>query len=197
MARPVLAALSNEAAGRGAPARLRAIAERTAQAPSPQRLPASPDVTWTDDDRLTWEEFISGVPCQGCGRPFLGDETRRLEGEPWPAYRERMVPIEAAFRGRHLDHGTSWTVGGGPSHCRRCCAPHPLSPDQIRQLNQLLNRQSVPSRPPARAQERQDRRCGTCHQPIDPDHVCRLEDLPKRLRTVVEAVLAQERRRAR
>jgi hypothetical protein len=189
MVRPVLAALRDGRAVRGAPERLRAIADRAVPPPSRRDLPASPDVTWTEDDRLTWAEFIGGVPCQGCGRPFLDDETSQREGESWAAYRERMVPIEAAFRARHPDHGTSWTVGGGPAHCRRCCAPHPLSPEQIRQLSQLLN----PPTQPARAPEVRVRLCGTCHQPLSADHVCKLEDLPKRLRAVVEAVLAEER----
>ena len=192
MARPVLAALRDQLAVRGAPDRLRAIADRPLPAPSPRYSPAFPDVTWTDDDRLTWEEFIGGVPCQGCGRQFLGDETGQREGESWAAYRDRMAPIEAEFRARHPDHGTSWTVGGGPSHCRQCCAPHPLSPEQIRRINQIAN---LP-KPQAPAPEVRARRCGTCHKPLDADHVCQLDDLPKRLRAVVEAVLVQERERA-
>lgn len=194
MARPVVGALRDGLAVRAAPDRLRAIADRPAPQPSPRQLPAFPDVTWTDDDRLTWEEFIGGVPCQGCGRPFLDDETSQREGESWAAYRERMAPIEAEFRARHPEHGTSWTVGGGPAHCRRCCAPHPLSPDQIRQLNQIASRSNPPAPAPVPVPVR---RCGTCHKPLDPDHVCQLEDLPKRLRAVVDAVLVQERERAR
>jgi len=193
MARPVLAALRDERAVQGAPERLRAIAARPVPPPSPSHLPASPDVRWAEDDRLTWEEFVAGMPCQGCGRPFLDDETSQREGESWPAYRERMAPIAAAFRARHTDHGTSWTVGGGPAHCRRCCAPHPLSPDQIRQLSRIAN----PPTPPAPAPEVRVRQCGICHKPLDADHVCQLEDLPKRIRAVVDAVLAQERERAR
>jgi hypothetical protein len=41
------------------------------------------------------------------------------------------------------------------------------------------------------------RRCGTCRKPIEGDHVCQLADLPKKLRSVVEAVLEQERGRER
>jgi len=192
MARPVLAALRDERAVWGAPERVREIADRPVRPPSPRSSSGFPDVTWTDDDRLMWEEFIDGVPCQGCGRPFLGDETSQRDDESWAVYRERMAPIEAAFRARHPEHGTSWNVGGGPSHCRRCCAPHPLSPNQIRQLNQIAN----PPKPQAPAPEVRVRHCGTCHRPLDPDHVCQLDDLPKRLRAVVEAVLVQERERA-
>lgn len=40
------------------------------------------------------------------------------------------------------------------------------------------------------------RRCGTCRQPIEGAHVCQIDDLPKALRTVVEAILEQERRKS-
>src|SRR4029453_12800870 len=140
----------------GAPDRLRSIADRPVPPPPPRHVPAHPDVTWTEDDRLKWEEFIGGGPRQPCGRPFLGDETSQRDGESWPAYWERMAPIEAAFRARHPEHGTSWTVGGGPSHRRRCCAPHPLSPEQIRQLNQIANS----PKPQAHAPGVRARHCG-------------------------------------
>jgi hypothetical protein len=39
------------------------------------------------------------------------------------------------------------------------------------------------------------RRCRTCHQPIERDHVCELADLPRALRATVEAVLERERRK--
>jgi hypothetical protein len=191
MARPILAALSDESIVQCAEERVRTMADRAATEAGPPRLPAS-DAVWTDDDRLSWEEFAGGVPCQGCGRPFLGDETRQRDGEPWAAYRERMEPIETEFRSRHPEHGTSWTVGGGPPHCRRCCAPHPLFPAQIEQINQILSRHM--SSP---AKEAPVRRCGTCRKPIEGDHVCQLADLPKKLRAVVEAVLEQGRGRER
>jgi len=35
------------------------------------------------------------------------------------------------------------------------------------------------------------------HKPLSADHVCQLEDLPKHLRVVVEAVLAKERQQER
>ncbi len=192
MARPILAALRDESIARGAREQVRAMAGRPLADIDPPRVPPSPDVVWTDDDRLSWEEFSGGVPCQGCGRPFLGNETSQRDGEPWPAYRERVKPIEEEFRSRHPDHGTSWTVGGGPSHCRRCCAPHPLSPAQIESINQIMNR---PTSAPAK--EVLVRRCKTCSKPIEGDHVCQLADLPKALRAVVEAVLDQERGRER
>jgi hypothetical protein len=67
-----------------------------------------------------------------------------------------------------------------------------LSPEQIRQISQIAN----PPKPQAHAPEVRARHCGTWHKPLDHDHVCQLDDLPKRLRAVVEAVLVQERERA-
>ena len=189
MARPILAALSDESIVRRAEERVRAIADRASREGNQPSLPAS-DGAWTEGDRLSWEEFAGGVPCQGCGRPFLGDETNQRDGESWQGYRERIAPIEAKFRSQHPDHGTSWRVGGGPAHCRRCCAPHPLSPAQIEQINRILTRPT-----PSPAKEAPVRRCGTCRKPIEGDHVCQLADLPSKLRAVVEAVLEQERGR--
>lgn len=190
MARPIVAALGDESIARSARDRVRAIANRPMAEAPPAPIPAFSDVVWTEDDRLTWEEFIGGVPCQGCGRPFLGDDTSHRDGESWSAYRARMDPIEAEFKLSHPDHGTRWTVGGGPFHCRRCCAPHPLSPEQIRQLSRILN-------PPPPDPEIAVRRCKTCHQPLEGVHVCQLADLPEDLRAVVDAVLEQERHRER
>jgi hypothetical protein len=191
MARPILAALGDQSIARGARDRVRAIADRPLAEGPPARLPAFPDVVWTDDDRLTWEEFIGGVPCQGCGHAFVGDDTSQRDGESWSAYRVRMEPIEAEFKSSHPDHGTRWTVGGGPFHCRRCCAPHPLSPEQIRQISQIMNRQTNTA-----VEEKPVPLCGTCHKPIEANHVCQLADLPRGLRAVVEAVLEQERAQA-
>ena len=190
MARPIIAALSDESIAPSAPDRVQAMTVKPRAEADSVRVPPFPDVVWIDDDRLVWDEFIGGVPCQGCGRGFLGDETGRRDNEPWPAYRERMKPVEAAFKSMHPDHGTSWTVGGGPSHCRRCCPPHPLSPQQIERINQIVSR---PTSAPTTAV--QVRHCTTCRKPIEGNHVCQLADLPKTLRAVVEAVLEQERGR--
>jgi hypothetical protein len=191
MARPILAALRDRSIAGDAKARVQAIARRPPAEVDPTDVPESTDVTWADRDRLSWEEFRDGVPCQGCGRPFLGDETSQRDSEAWPAYRERMAPIEAAFKSRHPDHGTSWTVGGGPAHCRRCCAPHPLWPQQIEAIARIWN---PPTPAPVKAVPA--RRCGTCRQPIEGAHVCQIDDLPKALRAVVEAILMQERRKS-
>lgn len=118
MARPILVALADESIARGARDRVRAIADRPPAEGPPARIPAFPDVAWTDEDRLTSEEFSGGVPCQGFGRPFLGEDTSQRDGESWSAYRVRMEPIQTEFKSSHPDHGTRWTVGGGPFRAR-------------------------------------------------------------------------------
>jgi len=37
------------------------------------------------------------------------------------------------------------------------------------------------------------RRCGTCHQELGDGHVCKIEDLPKKLQAVVRAVANAQR----
>lgn len=188
MARPILAALCHESIARTARARVQAIARKRRPETDPRRAAAFPDVVWTEDDRLSWEELVGGVPCQGCGMAVTGDETDQRDGEPWPAYRERRQPIEIEFKSRHPDHGTRWTAGGGPLHCSRCCPPPPLSLQQIERITQILSQPTATS-----AQEVPVRHCGTCHRAMVGNHVCQLADLPKKLRAVVDAVLEQER----
>lgn len=192
MARPILAALGDEAVARTSRERVEAIAKRPSPEADPPRQPAFPDVLWTEDDRLLWEELVGGVPCQGCEMAVVGDETQQRDGEPWPAYRRRMEPVEEEFKSRHRDHSTRWAAGDGPLHCSRCCPPPPLSPEQIARLNQITNRQST-----APVKEIRVRHCGTCHKPMEDEHVCQLDDLPRKLRAVVDAVLVQERGRER
>ena len=81
MARPIVAALGSRAAVRESRARVEAILQRP-EAIDVQPVPAVADVLWSEDDRLTWEELVGGVPCQGCGRPMTAEETRQREGEP-------------------------------------------------------------------------------------------------------------------
>jgi len=187
MAWPIVAALRRRTSAQDRQDRLAAMVRRP-QAVEPPRVPAAPDVLWANDDRLTWEELVGGVPCQGCGQPILGGETSQRDGESWVEYRERIRPIEEEFRLRHPQHGSSWTAGGGPIHCSRCCPPPPLSPEQIAQISRIL-------RPSAAAPSAvvTMRRCRTCNKPIHGERVCDLADLPKELRALVEAVLDRER----
>ena len=190
MARPIVAALRRRTNAQDRKDRLAAMARRP-QVVEPPRVPAFPDVLWTNDDRLSWEELVGGVPCQGCGQPILGDETSQHDREPWVEYRERMKPIEEEFRLRHPEHGSSRTVGGGPIHCSRCCPPPPLSPEQIAQISRILN-----PPPPASPSHATVRRCKACNKPSEGGYVCEVADLPKELRAAVEAVLMKERARS-
>lgn len=85
---------------------------------------------WTDDDRLTYEEFKAGALCRGCGRGFFG-------GPEWVPILHRtpeqvfaIEVEEAEFKRLHRDcHAGRWTMAGaGVTHCMRCCAPAPMSP---------------------------------------------------------------------
>ena len=190
MARPIVAALRRRTSAQDRRDRLAAMARRP-QVVEPLRVPAFPDVLWTNDDRLSWEELVGGVPCQGCGQPILGGETSQRDGESWVEYRERMKPIEEEFRLRHPQHGSSWRGEGGPIHCSRCCPPPPLSPEQIAQISRILN-----PPPPAPLPHATVRRCKACSKPSEDGHVCEVADLPKELRAAVEAVLMKERARS-
>lgn len=112
--------------------------------PSTKKKSAPPAVvtehTWTDADRLTYEEFCAGESCRNCGRPFFG-------GPEWVAIMHRTPEQAAAleaeegeFRRLHPDcNALRWSIsGGGITHCARCCAPHPLSPEQYLQIARLL-----------------------------------------------------------
>ena len=190
MARPIIAALRRRASARDRRDRLTAMLRRPPVV-EPPRVPAFPDVLWTNDDRLSWEELVGGVPCQGCGQPILGDETSQRDREAWADYRERRKPIDEEFRLRHPEHGFSWTAGGGPIHCSRCCPPPPLSPEQIAHISRILN-----PLPPAPLPHATVRRCKACSKPSEVGHVCDVADLPKELRDAVEAVLVKERARS-
>ena len=190
MARPIVAALRRRTSAQDRRDRLAAMVRRP-QVVEPPRVPAFPDVLWTNDDRLSWEELVGGVPCQGCGQPILGDETGQRDREPWADYRERINPIEEEFRLRHPDHALSWMAGGGPIHCSRCCPPPPLSPEQIAQISRILNPPPLAPLPHATV-----RRCKACSKPSEDGHVCAVADLPKELRAAVEAVLVKERARS-
>jgi hypothetical protein len=167
------------------------------------RVPAKEGVTWTISDWLGWEEFIDGVPCQGCGLPYFNramqDEADRCqEGrtvEPYDAWQARIRPLELeserAFQQLHPDCGPGHhSYNHGPWHCDRCCPPPPLlkNPD----VQRALRAAATPDAPLAAAPPK-IRPCGNCHQEQGEGHVCRLEDLPKRLQAVVLAVAEAQR----
>jgi ferredoxin len=62
------------------------------------------------------------------------------------------------------------------------------------EVQRALRAAATPDAPPAAAPPK-IRRCGTCHQQLGEGHVCRLEDLPKRLQAVVLDVAEAQRGR--
>ena len=188
--RRLVAALSSTWPDGSTPAELvRALAERPLP-PDPLRVPAREGVTWTAGDWLEWEEFIDGVPCQGCGlayfdRAMQDEAARRQDGravEPYDAWQARIRPLELererAFRELHPDCGDAHhSYNHGPWHCDRCCPPPPLleNPEVQRALRAIATPAVMPVAPPPKV-----RHCGTCHKEIGEGHVCRLVDLPKR-----------------
>lgn len=182
--------------------RVRAVAARPLP-PDPLREPAREGVTWTASDWLRWEEFVERVPCQGCGLAYfdrgMQDEAeRRQEGrawEPYDAWQARIRPLELeserAFRELHPDCGDAHhSYNHGPWHCDRCCPPPPLLENP--ELERALWAFAAPAAQPA-AEAPKVRRCGTCHQDLGEGHVCRLQDLPRRLQAVVLAVAEAQR----
>ncbi|AHH98533.1 hypothetical protein [Kutzneria albida] len=83
---------------------------------------------------LTWEEFVAGVPCRGCGLPVSDGRGS------WPALlkmddtqREEYERAEADFRQRHADcRSHRWSIEGSKTaHCGFCCPPPPLSQEHL------------------------------------------------------------------
>lgn len=101
------------------------------------------DHTWTNDQRLTYEEVLAGEPCRGCGRPLYGgpeSDVPLIDRSP-----EQQAAIdaeEASFRAIHPEcKAMRWSVhGGGILHCGRCCPPPPLGPATIERIAPLLAR---------------------------------------------------------
>src|SRR5579885_966311 len=100
----------------------------------------------TDDMRLSWEEYLAGLPCRGCGLPYRADEpwSGSAKGTMYYTEEERAAhDAEAArFRAAHPDcHAIRHSVQGSVvQHCGRCCPPPPLSPEQWQKIVALLMR---------------------------------------------------------
>ncbi len=94
---------------------------------------------WTDDQRLTWEEFTSGEPCRGCGRGFVDARERKPILQRTPEEAAAIELEEADFRARHPDCATMrWAYGStGVTHCSECCPMPPLSPRQVEVITRI------------------------------------------------------------
>lgn len=102
--------------------------------------PASPKHTFAEEQRLSWEEFIAGTPCRGCGRGFAGGPESKLIRDRTPEEQAAHDAEEAAFRALHPDCSPArWSIsGGGITHCSVCCPPPPFGPEQSERLAKLL-----------------------------------------------------------
>ena len=116
--------------------------------------------------------------------------------EPYDVWQARIRPLELeserVFQELHPDCGGQTPlvqprpVALRPLLPAAATAGEPGGPARIagRRQRQLCRRRRAPPKV---------RRCGTCHQELGEGHVCRLEDLPKRLQAVVLAVAEAER----
>lgn len=111
--------------------------------------PPPPAPRWTDAQRLTFEELVSGIPCRGCGRGFRGGPEWKPVTQRTPEEQVALEAEEAMFKGLHRDcSATRWTIsGGGVTHCSACCPPPPLGPEQSRHSQDCWSRRPK-RRPP-------------------------------------------------
>lgn len=104
---------------------------------------------WDEEGtRLTRAEFEAGVPCRGCGEPWLDG----LGG--WPPLL-KMTPEQRAdhdreeerYRARHGEcRAHRETVEGNRTwHCGYCCPPPPPSAAQVERLRQLVGSWAAPN----------------------------------------------------
>lgn len=96
---------------------------------------------------MTWEQFIVGEPCPGCGRPYR-DAGWGFKGAMNFTDEER-ARYEAEGARYMLDHpdcqSHRHTVAGYLNlHCGKCCPP-PLSPEQRQKIGQLLSIRTHPA----------------------------------------------------
>jgi len=97
---------------------------------------------------LTWEQYVAGEPCPGCGLSYQDAErwefkgTMHFTGEE----RARYDAERNRFASAHADcHAHRHSVAGSlTAHCGKCCPAPPLSPTQIADIRRILSR---PTRP--------------------------------------------------
>jgi hypothetical protein len=112
-------------------------AERDARRMRDQRRRREEEGTY-----LTRAEFEAGVPCRGCGEPWLDGLGS------WPPLL-KMTPEQRAdhdreeerYRARHGECRARRESGADSRtwHCGYCCPPPPLSVEQVEGLRQLMS----------------------------------------------------------
>jgi hypothetical protein len=106
------------------------------------------DAVRCDVVSLTYEDYVAGLPCPGCGRPYLDKERWDFRGtmNMTPEERARYDAEGSRYEAAHGSCGSHrHSVSGSlTTHCGECCPPPPLSPTQIDRLRQLLGRATSP-----------------------------------------------------
>jgi hypothetical protein len=92
---------------------------------------------------LTFEQYSSGVPCLGCGRPYVDAEPFDFEGtlNLSDVDRLRYDTEESHFKAAHTpcqSHRHSIS-GSLTMHCGKCCPPPPMSPAQRERIASLIS----------------------------------------------------------
>ncbi|MFE5501329.1 hypothetical protein ACFQ73_02105 [Amycolatopsis japonica] len=93
--------------------------------------------------RLTWDKYVAGVACRGCGLPASDGLGSRVP----PLYmsaqeREDHAAADVEYQRRHGDcHAHRWSVEGSlVTHCGYCCPPLPIDPRRHDDIVDLFRR---------------------------------------------------------
>ncbi len=95
---------------------------------------------WTEEQRLSWEEFAGGAACRRCGRGFVGAPEWKPATKHTPEEAEAFEREGAGYRALYPTCATmSWQYGPtGVTHCSEWCPPPPLSPQQGQGIARIL-----------------------------------------------------------
>lgn len=102
-----------------------------------------------DVPSLTWDQYVAGEPCPGCGRPYRDDERWESKGTMYLTddERARHDAEEARYKRDHPEcHSHRHSVSGSLTlHCGKCCPPPPMSPTQREEIGRLLSTRTPPA----------------------------------------------------
>ncbi|PFG69061.1 hypothetical protein B0O41_3912 [Propionibacteriaceae bacterium ES.041] len=97
---------------------------------------------------LTWEQYVAGEPCPGCGRPYRDEEHWESKGTMYftDEERARYDAEQERYKRDHPACGSHrHSVSGSlTTHCGKCCPPPPMSPSQRDEIARLLGRPTPP-----------------------------------------------------
>ncbi|WP_280198210.1 hypothetical protein [Nocardia cyriacigeorgica] len=102
-----------------------------------------------DLPRLTWDAYVDGAPCPGCGLPYRDEESFEFRGTMnlTDDARVRYDAEEARFKAAHGDCAAirHSVFGSLTMHCGRCCPTPPLSPQRIASIGRILGKPTPPN----------------------------------------------------